>query len=330
MERYSRQIVLKEVGEKGQKMIGSGRIVIIGLGGLGSVTADALVRAGVGHVTLIDRDLVELSNLQRQTIYTENDIGKAKAEVMFNALGKVNSHVKLEYMVADVNVNNIEDIVRDAHVIMDCTDNMKIRYLINDACVKHGVPWIYTAISGTYGITMNIVPGHGPCLRCLLPNKPDAGIMETCVTAGVLFSIPRIMADISSTEAVKMLVKAKSRPELLTVDIWNNEYELTGVSRNKDCLCCGKHDFTYLREAEDMAVELCGSDSVQICPGTDMDIDQKLMASRYPESIFMGDSMLKIPLADYELNLFRDGRMIIKGTGDVNRGKALYSEYVGR
>ncbi len=330
MDRYSRQTVLKEVGEEGQKRIGHGTAVIIGLGGLGSVTADALVRCGVGNIKLIDRDFVELSNLQRQTVYTEEDIGKPKAEVMYDHLKKVNSNVELETLVIDVNKNNIEDMITGADVVMDCTDNMKTRYIINDACIKHNIPWIYTAILGTYGMTMDIIPGKGPCLRCLLPKKPRVGSMETCATAGVLFSIPRIMANVASTEAVKMLMGVEIRKEMLTMDLWKNEYELMTISRNDECPCCEKHEFKYLEEEEDLAVELCGRNSVQVSPGDEIQLDLKAIANRYPRSKLMGKSMLKIPSEKHELNLFSDGRLIVKGTDDVKKAKALYSEYVGR
>lgn len=322
--------MLKEVGEEGQKRLGQGHVVIIGLGGLGSVMADALVRCGVGNATLIDRDFVELSNLQRQTVYSEDDIGKPKAEVMFKWLKNVNSEIELETLVTDINRNNIEDTIKEADIVMDCTDNMKARYIINDACVKRGIPWIYTAILGTYGMTMNIIPSEGPCLRCLLPKKPKAGSLETCATAGVLFSIPRVMANIAATEAVKILLKAEIRREMLTVDLWKNEYELTLVSRNSDCPCCGKHEFTYLEGEDDLAVELCGRNSVQVSPGEEIILDLGAIADRYPRSRLMGDSMLKIPLEEHELNLFKDGRLIVKGTDDINKAKALYSEYVGR
>ncbi len=329
MERYSRHTALKEIGEEGQKRISNGCTVIIGLGGLGSTMADALVRCGVGEILMVDRDFVELSNLQRQTVYTEDDIGRPKAEVMLERLRKVNSEVELKMEVVDVNPTNIEGIIRNADVVLDATDNMKTRYIINDACVKHGKPWIYTAILATYGMSMNILPGKGPCLRCLLPYRPNIGKMETCATAGVLFSLPRFMADIAVTEAVKMLTGAEPRQELLTFDPWKNKYDLTRVVRNEGCPCCAEHEFRYLREGEDIAVELCGRDAVQISPAKKTEIDLKFMARRYPGSQSMGNSMLRIPLDKIELNLFRDGRLIVKGTQDVNKAKSLYSEYIG-
>ncbi len=248
MERYSRHTVLKDIGEEGQELIGNGNVVIIGLGGLGSTMADALVRCGVGNILLVDRDVTELSNLQRQTIYTEADIGRAKTEVILERMRSINSEISLEARTLDVNSSNIEDLIREADVVLDATDNMKTRYIINDACVKYEKIWIYTAILGTYGMTLNVLPGNGPCLRCLIPHQPDPDKMKTGATEGILFTIPRLMASIATTETVKLLTGIDPRKELLTIDLWKNEFDLTHVARVRDCPCCGKHEYVHLEE----------------------------------------------------------------------------------
>ncbi len=244
MERYSRHTVLKDIGEEGQDLISKSKVVIIGLGGLGSTMADTLVRCGVGEILMVDRDVTELSNLQRQTIYTEDDIGVPKAEVIRERMQKINSNISIKAEILDVDQSNIEDIIHHGDVVLDATDNMDTRYIINDACVKHEKPWIFTAILGTYGMTLNIIPNKGPCLRCLMPEKPDN--IKTGDTEGILFSIPRLMATIASTEAIKLLTQTEPRKELLTIDLWKNEYDMTMISSPQGCPCCGKQDYEYL------------------------------------------------------------------------------------
>lgn len=239
MERYSRHLVLDVIGDEGQRRLKEGYVVVIGLGGLGSVLSNALVRCGTGKILLVDGDEVELSNLQRQTVYREDDIGEEKAKVMKEYLSKVNSEVTIESKTAFVDDSSIKEIIEGADVVLDATDNMKTRYIINDACVKYNIPWIFTAILGTYGMTMNVIPGVGPCLKCLIPKEPDDEEMESGKTKGVLFTIPKIMSSIAATEAVKILVGSEPRKELLTIDLWKNEYDLTTVHRNKECTCCG-------------------------------------------------------------------------------------------
>lgn len=330
MSRYSRHTVLSEIGEDGQRALKKGRIVIIGLGGLGSIMADALVRCGVGNILLIDRDFVELSNLQRQTLYDEEDIGLPKAEVAHSRLVAINSEINLDFRVADVNGNNILDIINDKDLVLDASDNMRIRYILNDACVKEKIPWIYSAVRSTYGMTMNILPEKGPCLSCLLPNKPDPGSFETCASAGILFSLPRMIGDIASTEAVKFLVGKDTREEMLSIDPWRDEFDLTKVKRRDDCKCCVENKFIYLDKEEDITTDLCGQDAVQVSPADAREIDLSDLSDRYKDAEMLGESMLRIRSNGYELNIFKDGRLIVKGTTDKNKAKSLYSTYIGR
>ncbi len=329
MTRYSRQTVLPEIGERGQEQISKGKVAIIGLGGLGSVMSEGLARAGVGMLRVIDRDVVELSNLQRQALYHEGNVGMAKADVVKEKLQKINSEVEVDARVVEVSPNNVEGLIEDVDIVLDATDNMKTRFLLNDACVKNKVPWIFTAILGTYGMTMNIEPGEGPCLRCLLSVMPDPGSMETCATAGVLFSLPRVLANIASTEAVKYLVDADLRPTLLTMDIWKNDYEQIDVARRDGCHCCGEGEYEYLDGDEDVTTELCGRDAVQVSPGERVDIDLDKYEERYGAER-VGRSLVKFSVDGYELTLFKDGRLIVEGTEDHKKALSVYSEYVGR
>ena len=329
-ERYSRQIVLKEIGEEGQKRIYDSNITILGLGALGTVIADGLVRCGVGEITIVDRDFVELSNLQRQTLYEEDDINKAKAEVAEKKLKRINSDVNLKAHVMDVNTKNIEELIEGSDLVMDASDNMKLRYLLNDACIKHDIPWIYSAVLGTYGMTMNIVSKDSPCLRCIIPHQPDSESLGTCASEGILFSLPKVIANIAATEAVKFLIGEKARDSLLTVDLWRNDFEQTEVLKRDDCGCCEERDFKFLESEDDEAIELCGRDSVQIIPSDKKELDLKNLEKRYEDSKMIGESLLRLKKEGYELNIFKDGRIIVKGTEDINKAKSLYSEYIGR
>ncbi len=246
MTRYSRHTVLPEIGEDGQERLSEAEVTIIGLGGLGTVISDALVRCGIGTAKIIDKDVVEESNLQRQTLYNEKDVGKKKADAAHGRLKNINSEVKIRKYAEEVDPSNIEDLIEGADIVLDATDNIDTRYIINEACVKHDLPWIFTSVMGTYGMTLNIFPKVGPCLRCLLPDGPRSESFQNGSEAGILFSLPRVMGNISATEAVKYLVNNEPREGLLTVDLWKNDYMLTSVARNEDCVCCVKRNFEYI------------------------------------------------------------------------------------
>ncbi len=330
MERYTRHLVLPEIGEKGQEKIEEGKVAVFGLGALGSPITDALARAGVGELKLIDRDFIEKSNLNHQILFDESDVGKPKAEIAEKRVRRINSQVQVEGKVTHVGQNNIEDLIKDVDLVMDGTDNLEVRYVMNDACVKNRIPWIYTAVLGTYGMTKNIIPEKDACLRCFFPKKPSAGSMETCETAGVLFTLPRIMGNIASTEAIKYLMGKQMRDGLVTFDVWNNDFEVTKVERREElCTTCGKREFQFLKKEEHTITELCGRNSVQITPANHEDIDMKKLKKRSIDVKSMGDKMIKITAGDYELNVFEDGRAIIKGTEDPKKAKSLYSQYIG-
>lgn len=246
MERYSRHTVLPEIGEKGQRALDGSRVLIVGLGGLGSVLSDTLVRSGVGEVKIIDDDTVEISNLQRQTLYDEGDLGEPKAEAAAHRLMKINTSVEIEWETVTLDGRNAEGLVREVDIVLDGTDNMDTRYILNDACVKNDTPWVFTAVMGTYGMTLNVLPGEGPCLRCLIPEEPGPNTLESGAEAGILFTLPRVLANIASTEVVKYLIGAEMRDQLFTVDLWKDEYGLTEVSRSQDCPCCVREEYDHL------------------------------------------------------------------------------------
>lgn len=329
MDRYNRHTVLPEIGDEGQKKIKNAKIVVLGLGSLGSAIADSLVRTGIGHIRVVDRDYVEISNLNHQILYDEDSLGKPKVEAGAERLEKINSEGKIEPIAVNISSSNIEDLIEDADVVLDATDNMKTRYIINDACVKNNKRWIFTSVLGTYGMSLDIIPGKGPCLRCLMPEKPESGSLETCETAGVLFTLPRIMGNIAATEAVKLIIGSDHRTEMLTLDLWQNDFELVKVNKRSNCVTCSDKNFEFLEQVEDMTTEVCGKNAVQISPPEKTKIDLKEIKNRFDDAEMKGKSMLRIYLDKYELNLFKDGRLIVEGTDDSKKAKALYSRYIG-
>jgi adenylyltransferase/sulfurtransferase len=335
-DRYSRQVILPNIGEEGQKTLLKSKIAIIGCGALGTVVANNLVRAGVGKISIIDRDFVELNNLQRQILFDEDDIGIPKAVAAAEKLKRVNSDVEIEAMVKDLNHMNAEKIMSGVDLVLDGTDNMQTRFLINDVCVKSKIPWIYTAAVGTYGMMMTIVPGRTPCFRCFLPDIPEPGSLPTCDTAGVLNTIPAIIASIESTEAMKILLGKKittnRESNLIFYDVWSNIFEKIAVMRDKRCRCCVEHKFNFLNAAKkEIITSLCGRNAIQITPAKSADISFKSLAERLKRSgeVRFNNFILVFKERDKEISLFKDGRAIIKGTDDEKVARSLYARYVG-
>ena len=335
-DRYSRQVILPNIGEEGQKTLLKSKIAIIGCGALGTVVANNLVRAGVGKISIIDRDFVELNNLQRQILFDEDDIGIPKAVAAAEKLKRVNSDVEIEAMVKDLNHLNAEKIMSGVDLVLDGTDNMQTRFLINDVCVKSQIPWIYTAAVGTYGMMMTIVPGRTPCFRCFLPDVPEPGSLPTCDTAGVLNTIPVIIASIESTEAIKILLKenmtTNAESNLIFYDVWNNTFEKIAVMRDKRCRCCVEHKFDFLNAAKkEIITSLCGRNAIQITPAKSADISFKSLAERLKRlgEVRFNNFILVFKERDKEISLFKDGRAIIKGTDDEKAARSLYARYVG-
>jgi adenylyltransferase/sulfurtransferase len=338
-ERYSRQTLFQPVGEAGQARLGGAKVVIIGCGALGAVQAETLARAGVGRLILVDRDFVEESNLQRQVMFEESDASERlpKAVAAARRIARVNSRVEVEPIVADVGFENVEELIAGADVVLDGTDNFETRYLINDACIKAGTPWIYGAAVGSYGLTMTIVPGETPCLRCVLPAMPEPGSGPTCDTAGVIMPIISIIGSIQSAEAMKLIVGEtdKLHRSLIRIDVWDfqfNRMDLAGFVDRQNCPACGKGEFEFLRGAgRQVTTTLCGRNAVQIARSGPAKIDFAALAERLKPSgeVAFNDFLLRFRVDDYDITVFRDARSIIRGTTDPAIARGLYARYIG-
>jgi molybdopterin/thiamine biosynthesis adenylyltransferase len=337
LDRYTRQSTLREIGEQGQRQLLASSVAIVGCGALGTHIADGLVRAGVGHVRVIDRDLIELSNLQRQVLFDEADVaaGLPKAVAAADKLRRINSQVQVEAVVADVNPDNVEALLGDVALVLDGTDNFETRLLINDACVKHDIPWIYGGVVATYGMTMTIIPHQTPCFRCLLDELPAPGTTPTCDTAGVLGTAAAVIAALEVTEGLKLLAGRVDalRRELLYVDVWHGEVRrLTLDKGGAPCPACDQGEFRYLDAREgSWATSLCGRDAVQVNIRRDVRVSFPQLAQRLASTgeVTFNDYMLRLRVDGYELNLFPDGRAIMVGCTDPAMARALYARYIG-
>lgn len=329
--RYSRQLLLPEIGPEGQKRLGRSKAVVIGCGALGTYALSFLVRAGVGQVTVVDRDIIDLSNLQRQALFNETDVGRPKAKVAEEKLRAINSEIQIHGTVADVNYANIQSLIRGATVVLDATDNMDTRFLINDACVKLGIPWVYAGAVGVTGMVMAVVE-DGPCLRCIFRSLPQPGQLPTCDTVGIVNTLPSAVASIEVTEAFKMMLGEEPIKELMVMDLWQGELQRVRVRKRKDCDCCGKRDFPYLQARErKLVVSLCGRNAVQIQPSRPLkdglkDLTKKLSRSGRAELV---DGVLKFRARNIDITVFPDGRTIVGGTTDISKAKTIFSKYVG-
>ncbi len=266
--RYSRQAALETIGQRGQQKLAESTAVIVGCGALGSMQSELLTRAGIGKLILVDRDILELHNLQRQILFDEKDVQERlpKATAAARRLRGVNSEIAVEDVVADVTARNVEELVRAADILLDGTDNFETRYLLNDAAVKNGKPWVYGGVLGTSGTTMAIRPGQGPCLRCILAQPPDATTLPTCETLGVLNTAVAWVAALQVTEAIKLLVgDPNAEYKLHASDIWRGALTSVTVERAKDCICCGQGRFEFLDAQRGSTVTvLCGRNAVQV------------------------------------------------------------------
>jgi molybdopterin/thiamine biosynthesis adenylyltransferase len=337
--RYSRQILFPPIGRSGQERLGSSRVAIVGMGALGTVLSNHMVRAGVGFVRLIDRDFVEPSNLQRQMLYDEDDARAhlPKAMAAYEKLKRINSEVNIEPVVADLTPFNAESLLADADLVLDATDNFQVRYLINDVCVKHAIPWVYGGAVSATGTFTAIRPGKTPCLRCLFPEAPKPGEMPTCDTAGVIGPIIHIVASYQATEALKLLVGASEsfNPYLEHFDLWNNQHQQVRVSkaRRPDCPTCGVRQFDFLHAdtQEGLAVSLCGRDTVQISPAADASLDLDRLEKRLAPlgKVERNRFLLRFHAEPHTLVAFPDGRVLVQGTDDVSVARSLHAKYIG-
>jgi molybdopterin/thiamine biosynthesis adenylyltransferase len=332
-ERYLRQMLFREIGREGQKKLATSRVAIAGCGATGSAMASLLARAGVGTIRIIDRDYVETSNLQRQSLFDEADAAESlpKAIAAARKIAAFNCRIVVEPQIADLGPGNVENLLQHMQLVLDGTDNFETRYLLNDFAVKTSLPWIYVAAVGSYAVTLNVIPNQTACLACIFPEPPQ-GTLETCETAGILNSAVNLVASIAATEALKFFVgaEARLRRTLLSFDLWQNQRAEIMASQRADCRVCSDHQFVHLAGKGRPHITLCGRNSVQIHE-QDRPINFSEISARLKPhgAVKHNDFVLKFWPGPYEITLFSDGRAIIKGTTDTALAKSLYARYVG-
>jgi molybdopterin-synthase adenylyltransferase len=333
-ERYSRQMLFAGIGIEGQLKLAAARVVVVGCGATGSALISLLARAGVGTIRIIDRDYVELSNLQRQSLFDETDATESlpKAIAAAKKVAAFNSNILIEPRVADLTPANILDLFAGMQLILDGTDNFETRYLINDFAVKTSLPWIYTAAVGSYGVSLNVLPGKTACLACIFPDSPQ-GALETCETAGILNSTVNLEASIAATEALKLLVGAEDqmRRTLLSFNLWTNQRaEVAAEHPRAGCRACSLREFLHLAGDGRPHITLCGRNSVQIHERSrPVNLAEMTKRLKPHGTVRHNDFVLKFWHEPYEMTLFPDGRAIIKGTTDTAVARSLYARYVG-
>ncbi len=339
LARYARQSLFEPFGEDGTRALTHARVTLIGCGALGSVTASTLVRAGVGQLRIVDRDFLELNNLQRQVLYDEQDLADnlPKAEAAARKLRRVNSSVEIEPIVADANASNVEELCRDADLLLDGTDNFETRFLLNDVSVRHRIPWVYGACVGTEGLVMPVLPSETPCLRCVWEDAPPPGMSPTCDTAGVLGPVVNVVASLQAMEAMKILagkLGAVSR-RLTMIDVWTGQFRQIDMQSARDagdCPCCKQGRFEFLDGTKSSAAAvLCGRNAVQILPATPGKVDFKELSARLKSGArpTFNAFLLRFVADGLSVTVFRDGRAIVQGTNDAVAARSVYAKYVG-
>lgn len=330
--RYSRQILFPSIGEAGQQRILDARIAIVGCGALGSFQAESLARAGVGCLRLIDRDYVDVSNLQRQWLYSEADARAETPKVIAAArrLSEVNSEIEITPCVADLTPSNAEELLSGCDLILDGTDNFETRYILNDISVKFETPWVYGAAVGSYGIVMPIVPLKGPCLACVYPDPPQ-GAQPTCDVNGVLSSVTASVAALQVSAALRLLVGWPDfQPFVQTIDVWSGEIRRVAPYRDPACQVCGKREFSYLEGRRQAPVSLCGRNAVQLHENArPLNLVELAERLRKLGDVRVNEFALRVTLGEHQLTVFPDGRAIVKGTTDIGKARSLYSQLVG-
>jgi len=339
-DRYARQALFHGIGEAGQKKLSEKSVAIVGCGALGCLSANLLVRSGIKRLVIIDRDYIEENNLQRQTLFDEADIrdNLPKAVAAQKKLQKVNSLIRIDSSIADLNPSTIETNLFGADIIIDGTDNFETRFLINDYCIKNTIPWIYGACVGSSGLTMNIIPGKSPCIRCVLNDIPASGTTETCDTEGILSSVASIIASFQAAEALKILTNNWHvlNRNLIQIDIWRNEIRkisVDGMQETTNCVTCKQHHYEFLStEKQSLATTLCGRNAIQISHlNGSSALDLQKLGSRLKKvgSVTTNPYLLRCKVGKYELTIFADGRSIISGTNDISVAKGIYAKYIG-
>ncbi|HEX9069555.1 MAG TPA: ThiF family adenylyltransferase [Ktedonobacterales bacterium] len=333
--RYARQSLFAPIGQEGQRRLGAGRALIVGCGALGTVLANNLARAGVGFLRVVDRDYVEGNNLQRQILFDESDAlrGLPKAIAARERLTAVNHFITVDARVTDLTVDNVDELLDGIDVVLDGTDNFETRYLLNDVCVKAGIPWVYSGVVAAHGVSMTIRPGVSACLRCVFPDRPLPGTSPTCDTVGVLNGVVGLIGGIASTEALKLLLgDERVAPGILWADVWANTFERIEIPRQADCPACGRGDYEFLDSLGDEGgAVLCGRDAVQVRPLGGGAVDLAELAERLASvgEVASNGFLLRLRAEGHELTVFPDGRAIIKGTHDLTEARVLYARYIG-
>ena len=338
-ERYSRQVLFRGLGEEGQARLSGASVLIVGCGALGTHVADLLVRAGVGRVRIVDRDFVETSNLHRQALFDAADVaaGLPKAVAAARRLAAINPEVSVDACAEQLDAGNVERLGSDVDLLLDGTDNFDTRFVLNDFALKKRLPWIYAACVGAYGLTMNILPGETPCLRCLVRVLPAPGTLETCDTAGVIAPIAALIGAVESAEALKILSGARDAAsrDLLAVDLWVNLMQRLRLERDEisaGCPACDRGEFEYLdRSRGARAVSLCGRNAVQVLPGPGAAADLESIEARLRPlgEVIRNPYLVRARIEGLVLAVFADGRAIVSGTDDEARARSIYDRYVG-
>ena len=333
--RFERQERFASLGAEGQARLEASRCLLVGCGALGGVIAQSLTRAGVGTLVLVDRDVVEVTNLPRQVLFEDRhaEEGTLKVEAALETLGRIGGPTRFEAHADHLDADNIEDLAEGCDLILDGTDNLGTRYLVNDYAVEAGVPWIYGGVVGSGGLVMSVLPGDGPCLRCVFPDPPPAGALPTCETAGVILPAVAAVASLQAGLALRLLAKPEElEPALIEIDVWTGETRRMRAKRRAGCPCCEAREFPFLDEPlARPATILCGRNTVQVRgrkPAPDPRAVAQALAGIARDVRFAGP-ILRFEVEEYCVTLFEDGRALIEGTDEIERALAVYDRYIG-
>lgn len=328
--RYARQTLIQQVGGRGQEALAGARVVVVGVGALGGIQADLLARAGVGQLDLVDRDIVDITNLQRQTLFDEADVGRPKAEAAAERLREVNSSIEVRAHATDFSARPGEKLVAGASAAVDGTDNLGTRFVLNDLCVKHGLPWVYAAAVSTYGMVFPADP-KGPCFECVFPQEPPRGSLATCDTVGVLNTLTVGVGAFAANLTLLRLIGQAVEPRLYSFEMLSPSVEGLLLSKRDACAACGKRAFSHLASRADQVVELCGRDVLQVRPAEGASVDLAAVEARLSGKVDARrvDSALRFHAEGHDVVVFADGRALVHGTEDPGRAKAIYARYIG-
>lgn len=335
LRRFERQMRFAPLGRAGQERLARARVLLVGCGALGGALAQSLARSGVGTLVLVDRDLVELSNLPRQVLFDERHAHAAlpKVEAARETLARLGGPTQLELHAEHLDAGNVAELADGCELLLDGTDNLSTRYVLNDFAVERGVPWVYAGVVAAHGLALAVRPGVGPCLRCLFPDPAPAGALPTCDTAGVIQPAVAAIAGLQAGLALRLLVEpATLAPRLLEIDAWSGEVRELSVARDPECPCCAQRRFEFLRApAAERATLLCGRDTVQV-RGVGTTPDLARVAERLAgvaSNVRHGGGLLRFDVGRQRITLFTDGRALVEGTDDVGHAIALYDRFVG-